>query len=956
MGIAEAYRLSLVKAQSEARKARQDPSRWPFRYAAAVLSRFKPATLRPAGSTADATQVGWGDFLLDCNPSSRETSARPPANEESGAWWQLRDSVRRETLRRMGTRERMQQALLANPDRPDDEVQRALTAVINATPLRPLSEMSREEVSALVIIHDWLGGILDNLPSETDLRRALVIAETLAPMQRLAGGGKFVGRQNELAILRSYVGVVPSPNIAGRVWSFLRDTYYDFTSRPPLLITGPGGAGKSSLVARLILDHSEKFDSPEALPFVYLDLDRATLDPAKPMSLIAEAATQLCIEWPHLEKDLSGIAQQIGPLIQFEQSESFYSGSRNISIITGLVFQFGKLLATGSGLRPVLFVIDTFEEAQFRGFDIVLGLGRLLAELQKAAPMLRIVLAGRADLQDQTSALPTTVVSLGNLSKVEALELLRLNIKGSVSQDLELLQQIVDLVGYNPLSLKLASAVINDQGIKDLQGVDTRGRFLLRVKAEVVQSRLYGRIFAHVHDDDAKKLLNPGLLLRRLTADVIREVLAGPCNISLDHPQRAEELMELLSREVALFVREPDGSLRHRPELRRVMLKDLAEALPAEKVREIHDRAVTYYSAQPAGPVVRAEEIYHRLLRGDDPSSIEPRWISGVEPHLQTALEEVPSSARIWLSRRLGVMPDRALLAKAELEDWETITSGSVRRLLNAGEAREALSLMGKRSDRSLTSPLYQLESEALRLLGRFRPAREVAERGVAASARAGAPALQRDLLMQVGLILETEGDAAAALPQVQAAMHVPGDRLEPMEALRLALAELRLLRKIGPQRDRDRQEAVGRALGLLTPELQDDLNQHPALLREVVAELGPAKPDLLNQALEVLGLESADEAATQGIANALSGWDEKLSVERGGATSEIAQRAGLKGVPKRDLWQSFVFNSGTRELSSNILNWRAEMRPDPEVDQSLIDFYRSGVEAALLPRRSDVR
>ena len=57
-------------------------------------------------------------------------------------------------------------------------------------------------------------------------------------------------------------------------------------------------------------------------------------------------------------------------------------------------------------------------------------------------------------------------------------------------------------------------------------------------------------------------------------------------------------------------------------------------------------------------------EIYHRLMRGDDPSSIESRWIAGLDPYLQTALEEVPSAARIWLSRRLGVTPDRALLQR----------------------------------------------------------------------------------------------------------------------------------------------------------------------------------------------------------------------------------------------------------------------------------------------------
>lgn len=141
--IAESFRIRLTEIQRQAREARKDPSRWPFREAAAVLSRFVPATLRPIGST-DPAQAGW-DFLLDSEPASKE---------ESSEWWKLRDDVRRETFRRMGTRERMQKALAINPQRSDDELQRALTAAINGESWRPLSGMSREEVSALVTIRD----------------------------------------------------------------------------------------------------------------------------------------------------------------------------------------------------------------------------------------------------------------------------------------------------------------------------------------------------------------------------------------------------------------------------------------------------------------------------------------------------------------------------------------------------------------------------------------------------------------------------------------------------------------------------------------------------------------------------------------------------------------------------------------------------------------------------------
>jgi hypothetical protein len=89
MGVLEAYRARLAEVQRQTREARKDPSRWPFREAAAVLSRFIPAKLRPA-SASDPAQVGWEDFQIDCEPASKEASS---------AWWQLRDAIRRETFR-----------------------------------------------------------------------------------------------------------------------------------------------------------------------------------------------------------------------------------------------------------------------------------------------------------------------------------------------------------------------------------------------------------------------------------------------------------------------------------------------------------------------------------------------------------------------------------------------------------------------------------------------------------------------------------------------------------------------------------------------------------------------------------------------------------------------------------------------------------------------------------------
>ena len=207
---------------------------------------------------------------------------------------------------------------------------------------------------------------------------------------------------------------------------------------------------------------------------------------------------------------------------------------------------------------------------------------------------------------------------------------------------------------------------------------------------------------------------------------------------------------------------------------------------------------------------------------------------------------------------------------------------------------------------------------------------------------------------MQCALVQETAGDPVAALAQVETALRVPGDRIEPIDRLRLTISEVRLLRKIGPKRDQDRRAAIDRALKLLTSDVQNGLNQRPALLREIVAELGVVKPDLLNRGLEVLGLDSTAKTDTDGIAKALTNWDQRLSL--GGGVSEIAQRAGLAGKPNPDGWRIFVSRVTGRELSTSIMNWRAEMQPDRDVDKAVVEFYRSSVEAALLPRGFDAK
>src|SRR5687768_782030 len=106
-----------LKVREELRAVRADPIQWPFREAAAVLSRFQPDLLNP---NVDDGKRGWENFL----PDSEAVSV-----PGGGDWWRLRADVRREALKRLGSRERLLQALSRNQHRPDDAVQRRFEAI-----------------------------------------------------------------------------------------------------------------------------------------------------------------------------------------------------------------------------------------------------------------------------------------------------------------------------------------------------------------------------------------------------------------------------------------------------------------------------------------------------------------------------------------------------------------------------------------------------------------------------------------------------------------------------------------------------------------------------------------------------------------------------------------------------------------------------------------------------------
>jgi hypothetical protein len=240
----------------------------PYLDAAAVLDTFSPGTLRPAGEPGKLPPSEVAIALIDC--------ARP-VGPIVGDVWRLDEPVRRAALRRLGSRAAMRRARAANPASPTDPVQQGIDLLIHSDGELELDGLSLDQLLGVERAAGWFSETLSPLPPRAQLAGRIERERHLAPMRKIAGAG-FVDRSGEREQLASYVGVLPPGTPWQGVQRSVQHLQYLLKDRPPLHLHGPGGVGKSALLARFILDHADP-RAPQPLPFIYLDFDRAALDP-----------------------------------------------------------------------------------------------------------------------------------------------------------------------------------------------------------------------------------------------------------------------------------------------------------------------------------------------------------------------------------------------------------------------------------------------------------------------------------------------------------------------------------------------------------------------------------------------------------------------------------------------------------------------------------------------------
>lgn len=887
----------------------------PYHQAAAVLSTFDSSTLKPVMVNEASISESIEDVLAD--------STLVPNKTKQNCWILLPD-VRKDVLQQMRSRETMQRALAANPQQLKDSTQEMLEAYIRGNAPQ-LEQQDLAHITGTFQVGEWLGDVLDGIPSRDRIRQRFEMLTLLQPFEQIAGE-HFRGRQKELQILRDYVGVLPPGSFSERV-NRIAAAIFNWHEKPPLIIFGPGGRGKSALIARFILEHAT-LPKTEKFPWAYLDFDRPAILPEDPLTILLEAVRQLGVQYPNARKFCDRLyadwQEQLVKQTSRTRKRSKQQGSdEKIRVVATrrdwelILTDFANLLRNLKvETAPFLLVLDTFETVQYRSSVIVAALFGFLQVFQANVPRLRTVLVGRAPIAE-TPDWKIQPLELGNFDSEAAQGFLEAN-----HLPLSLARAVAEEVGGNPLSLKLALDLWEIWS-KESARADPLELFRFREKLteNEIQGTLFARILERVNDPNVRKLAHPGLVLRRVTADLIQQVLAKPCDVLVKDAADAQRLFDEMRREVSLVTYE-DGALRHREDVRRVMVHLMRRNEP-DKVRQIEESAAAYY-AQQEGSVARAEELYHLLSLKRPVAILDSRWIDncGLEPYLFSALEELDIREKAWLASRLGVSLSAAERSQADLVSWELDTVQHVRDLLANEQFDQALVSLSERSDWTPGSLLYRFKSEALERKGEWSQARDVIVKGIESASQAGNRQLATDLRIRGASVNLELGNAAAARQMLdEAESLVAGEGEDSLRLIALKLTRLDTYRVIGYV-SAETPKMKNELLDLFNKVSDEQVTTEPVLMRRLAFYLAHDHVDLLRRIIRLNGLGTKRQGSLRRLAREFAAWDSQMSAQAEERPGLLARQAGFE--PKASLtesWTQFVLQADPQSLGRTVAN-----------------------------------
>jgi hypothetical protein len=835
----------------------------------AVLATFDPGTLPRDESTRDALRLLCHDLPPHGGHDEAILLARPRVEALS------------RILARGGLPElaRVRKSVTVHHDSP---LQRMLDSFVLQTG-KGAEARDEDELLASLDVWAWateaiaragLSARISVQPSREQLEGRLSLLEVTRAVRKLCSGG-FVGREPELARLHDFRRTTPPGQ------SLVDD--------PAMVVFGIGGVGKSTLVARFVLDLYDMDSLSDGWPWAYLDLDRPTLSSCEPTVLLADIVRQVAAQLPEQRKlfDRSEhLARRRGIGAGLEGIDTATSHRQRAA-------EFASVMRSISG-GSLLVVLDTYEELERHHPEAADAVYDLFATLAGELPSFHLVVSGRSPAEafwDGTR--PDRQMHVLPLVDDAAVALLRHYVRREAPDDPpdvddDLARDIIGLVGGIPLTVRLAARVLVREGRAGIVDATQRAHAVNRVRAEFVRGFLYQRVLNHITTperrltEELRAVARASLAVRQVTVGVVQHVLLP----AIEPVPRTEP--DLLFRELATevaFVERDGATLRLREDLRGPALAALKLEEPT-LVTRVHALAASYYSGDGAGPANKVEHAYHRLVLGEPvgPSDIE------VLDELRSVVPELPTSTAELVQRLHD--PDE-LARDGGLAEWERKVAVEADVALRMGDPRRARALLGERIDRTAGGELHRLEAKVAEAEGDLPGAADAAGRELAAASAAADATRFAAAAVRLAALHERLEQAALADQDLAAAGEAGLVAGYPDLRLELLLNRMNLRERRGLDTDDSRW-----VLGLDARELIQAAGPRAAsstaLVRLMGAALGRDEPTRLLAAVRLVGLgEEEDATRVDALISELVAWD-----SGGPEPGALARSLGLRPDP----------------------------------------------------------
>lgn len=571
--------------------------------------------------------------------------------------WAMRPEGRRLVLQTMVTRPDFTSLLDAIEVPPDDFFATYLRQGLRGEDLSllvppggaPYSPGSTVDLDCLLRAARFLQGLPTVRTNTGDLerrvRREIALTEENEALQAVVPP-RLVGREFEYEALLEYRSTVLA-------------TDGDWV--PCFVLVGPGGVGKSALVSKFVSDQRR---DAGAAPLIHLDFDRATLIGATPLDLTFEFTRQLGLAEFALEQTMDEFR---------ERTRSLLGGQENVGIdsrggaSSAAQRDLASLLSAWKHhSSPVTIVFDTFEEVAIRGVTAVRDALRWVADLRSTVQLqqVHLIVCGREVMPDAPHLKAEDVaamfdvhrqLSLEDLTTDKAVELLT-----ELGVEPALAQRLPPVFGGNPLVLKLLHRFVTTNDSDEIDQLLAEGTKARQdaPSGEVGLRFVYERILNRIKKPRVKALAYPGVVLRRVTPELILKVLAPTCPVPLDvtTPAEAELAFNELAEHVWLVTRVAKDTVVHRADVRRLLVPGLEHSSDVD-TRAIHVAAARYYAERPTSvpeDVARIEEIYHLGLLDDLPENMSESLAEEVVRQLAADIEYWPVRSRATVKSLAG--------------------------------------------------------------------------------------------------------------------------------------------------------------------------------------------------------------------------------------------------------------------------------------------------------------